>query len=510
MILAFLVGSNLLGPVSFSEAGRSADEIYKSGRHCQDRLHDSSKLQKYRENWEKCIRIFEGLLSGRPDPGLTEKSLLNVGELSEGLYRRSRNSRDLEKARSAYRDLSEKFPDGLYGKSALKRLANMDRLYPGISQQPAAVTVENVRHWIYPEYTRMVLDFDREVRFHQGPPDPAHMKIALENSRLSPKARSDLAALNDGILKRVTVRQIGPDGVEVEIDYQDLSQPPKILPLSNPDRLVIDLFTRAPSFPLPPFPPSNLTDVPPAGSATGGKKYAQALPFEIRTIVIDPGHGGRDPGAVGRSGLTEKDIVLDIGLRLRSLIRERMGKTVIMTRDTDTFIPLDDRTLIANSKNADLFISIHVNSHPSRRVRGVEVYHLGQASDRRAMVVAARENNISLKSLGSLDHSVRQILFDLGREYNLDQSRELAHHALSSIKSTLAGRFRYPITDHGVKRAPFYVLLNSNMPSILAEVSFISNVEEEKLLRKGEYRQALAESLYQGIRNYLAFTKAVS
>jgi len=102
LILVFLVGSNLLGPVSFSEAGRSADEIYKSGRHCQDRLHDSSKLQKYRENWEKCIRIFEGLLSSRPDPGLTEKSLLNVGELSEGLYRRSRNSRDLEKVERSF------------------------------------------------------------------------------------------------------------------------------------------------------------------------------------------------------------------------------------------------------------------------------------------------------------------------------------------------------------------------------------------------------------------------
>jgi N-acetylmuramoyl-L-alanine amidase len=181
-----------------------------------------------------------------------------------------------------------------------------------------------------------------------------------------------------------------------------------------------------------------------------------------------------------------------------------------MTREDDTFIPLDDRTLIANSKEADLFVSIHVNSHPKRETRGVEIYHLGESSDRHAMAVAARENNVSMQSLGNLERSVKQILFDLGREYKMDQSQTLAHFTRRSFQTTLEKQVGYDVVDHGVKRAPFYVLLNSNMPSILAEVSFISNATEEQLLRQGPYRQAIAESLFQGIRTYLASLKPVS
>jgi len=343
--------------------------------------------------------------------------------------------------------------------------------------------------------------------YRQEPSNPGTLRIRFNRTRLGPAAEKELADLGSGSLQRMTLQAAGPDSVLLSINTKGLTQAPKILPLSNPDRLVIDLFGRDPTVNPP---PAAVLDPSPPKPSGGSPAYAQTLPLDIRTIVLDPGHGGKDPGAIGRTGLTEKEVVLDIGLRLRSLIRQRMNKNVIMTRDDDTFIPLDDRTLIANSKDADLFVSIHVNSHPKRETRGVEIYHLGESSDRHAMAVAARENNVSIKSLGNLERSVKQILFDLGREYKMDQSQMLAHLTRQSFQTTLEKQYDYDVVDHGVKRAPFYVLLNSNMPSILAEVSFISNAREEQLLRQAPYRQAIAESLFQGILNYLASLKSVS
>jgi N-acetylmuramoyl-L-alanine amidase len=333
------------------------------------------------------------------------------------------------------------------------------------------------------------------------------MRITLNRTRLSPEAQRGVADLTDGLLRRITLRPTETDGIRVYINVKNLREPPKIIPLSNPDRLVIDLFgpTHADGPALPDAPDPSLPK-----TAGGGTVVAQAQPLDFKTIVIDPGHGGKDPGAIGRTGVTEKDVVLDIGLRLRSLIQQRLGIKVIMTRDDDTFISLDDRTLIANSKKADLFVSIHVNSHPQRRTRGVEIYHLGQSSDRHALAVAARENNVSMRSLDNLDRTVKQILFDLGRDYNMEQSQDLAYFTRQSFQTTLEKRYDYTVVDHGVKRAPFYVLLNSNMPSILAEVSFISNPTEEQLLRRNQYRQAIAESLFQGILAYLTALKPIS
>ena len=502
-ILILIIGGILLSPDSPSEAGRGPEELFNSGKNCQNRLLTSPKLQKLRSNWESCIRDFNALLTRYPKNRFAEKSLLTLGELYAGLYRNSKNPRDDEKSQEYYRKLISNYPD-----SASAQAARTRRAHPKEPARPAPVTtVQNIRYWVYSDYTRLVLDMDREMDYRQDPVNADTVRIRLNRTRLSPLAEKSLAALTDGLPRSITLHPAEPDSVVLSIHVKDLAKAPKILPLSNPDRLVIDLFSRnRTDDPRPPAAPDESSQ-----KTSGGRTaFAQAAPLDIRTIVLDPGHGGKDPGAIGRTGLTEKDIVLDIGLRLRSLVQERLGKKVIMTRDNDTFIPLDDRTLIANSKNADLFVSIHVNSHPQRVTRGVEIYHLGQSSDRRAMAVAARENNVSLKSLGSLDRTVKQILFNLGREYNLDQSQTLAHFTRRSFQTTLGNRYDYDVVDHGVKRAPFYVLLNSNMPSILAEVSFISNLTEEQLLRQSRYRQAIAESLFEGIRAYLSSLKPVS
>lgn len=502
--MILIVGWTLLSPDAASEARRGApEELFNAGSSCQSRLLASTKLQKSRNNWEACLREFDSLLTRYPKHPLVEKSLFGLGELYAGLYRYSRSPRDDQKSRHYYRRLIAAYPDGLPAQTARKRLEGF-----GEPLRTASVaTIQTVRHWVYPDYSRLVLDMNRDMDYRQNTTDPDALEITLNRTQIGPEAQKGIAALHDGLLWRIALRQTDPGTVLLRINIKDLMKPPKIIPLSNPDRLVIDLFGRNPTGSL--NPPGDPDDAPQKSSGAR-TAFAQSLPIGIQTIVIDPGHGGKDPGAIGRSGLTEKDVVLDIGLRLRSLIQERLNKKVIMTRSDDTFIPLDDRTLIANSKNADLFISIHVNSHPQRATRGVEIYHLGQSSDRRAMAVAARENNVSMKSLDNLEHTVKQILFDLGREYNMDQSQTLAHLTRQSFQTTIESRYNYDVVDHGVKRAPFYVLLNSNMPSILAEVSFISNPTEEQLLRQGPYRQAIAESLFQGIRTYLSALKPVS
>lgn len=498
-----LVGWILISPDSHSIAARSPETLYKTSQTCRDRLLSSPKLKKYRHNWEKCIRDFTGLVNRYPNDSLVENSLFSLGQLYSGLYRYSKNPGDLEKSVEFYHRVISDYPGRSLARAAQERLNHP----PKGNRTPPVTTVQNIRHWIYPNYTRVVLDTDRDMDYRENDPDGDLLRIMLKKTHISAEAKKDLAALNDGLLQRVTLRPSVNDGIQVIINVKNLKQTPRIIPLSNPDRLVIDLF--GPNAAGGKNPPTASEDSAESKSSDH-VAYAKALPVKIRTIVIDPGHGGKDPGAIGRTGLTEKDIVLDIGLRLRRLIQKRLNKKVIMTRDDDTFIPLDDRTLMANSKNADLFVSIHVNSHPRRSTRGVEIYHLGQSSDRRAMAVAARENNVSVQSQGHLDRTVKQILFDLGREYNIEQSQTLAYFTRQSFQTTLENRFKYHVVDHGVKRAPFYVLLNSNMPSILAEVSFISNPNEEKLLKKKKYRQGIAESLFQGIRTYLSTLEPVS
>lgn len=502
-ILIALIGWVLLSPDPYSIAGSRPENLYHAAQTCRDRLLASPPQKKFRHNWEKCIGDYHRLVNRYPQDPVAGKSLFSIGQLYAGLYRYSKNPADLDKSVESYRRLVTDFPDSSLTPAAEQRLNHSQR----VARTDPVTTIQNIRHWIYPDYTRMVLDTDRDIDFRQDQSDDEILRLTLKGTRLSPEAKKDLADMKDGLLQRVGLRSSGSDGVQVFINVKKLREPPKIIPLSNPDRLVIDLFGPAPSG--EPDPPDLPT--PSLAKSSGGPTIvAQAQSFDVRTIVIDPGHGGKDPGAIGRAGLTEKDVVLDIGLRLRSLIQERLGRKVIMTREDDTFIPLDDRTLIANSKNADLFVSIHVNSHPQRTTRGVEIYHLGQSSDRHAMAVAARENNVSIQSLDNLDRTVKQILFDLGRDYNMDQSQNLAFFTRRSFQTTLENRYDYTVVDHGVKRAPFYVLLNSNMPSILAEVSFISNPMEEKLLRQSQYRQAIAESLFQGIRSYLNAIKPIS
>jgi N-acetylmuramoyl-L-alanine amidase len=233
--------------------------------------------------------------------------------------------------------------------------------------------------------------------------------------------------------------------------------------------------------------------------AAGDRSLIRALGLKIGKIVIDPGHGGHDTGTIGPNGLLEKDLVVDVGRRLGKLLETRLGSEVVYTRKDDTFIPLETRTAIANQERADLFVSIHANSSRDPSARGVETYYLNFTSSPDALEVAARENAVSEKSIYELGDLVKKIAL----KEKIAESHEFASNVQQALQSGLALRTS-GVRDRGVKKAPFIVLIGANMPSILAEISFVSNPSDERKLQTSEYRQRIAESLYRGIAKYVS------
>ena len=237
----------------------------------------------------------------------------------------------------------------------------------------------------------------------------------------------------------------------------------------------------------------------PQPTRDGQSTLTRTLGLKIGRIVIDPGHGGHDTGTIGPTGLMEKDLCLDVALRLGKIIQQKLpGADIVYTRSDDTFIPLEERTHIANEAKADLFVSIHANSSPDHGARGVETYYLNLRGSPEAMAVAARENAVSQESIHDLEDVVKQI----ARTEKLDESKELAEDVQDSLSRRIQKSAR-PVKNRGVRKAPFVVLIGADMPSILTEISFLSNPSDEQLLKKPEHRQRVAEGLYQGMAAYL-------
>jgi len=242
--------------------------------------------------------------------------------------------------------------------------------------------------------------------------------------------------------------------------------------------------------------PASLANHEAKPTAHGEQTLIRALGLKIGKIVVDAGHGGHDVGTIGPDGLTEKALVLDVALRFGKLLENRMGAEVVYTRDDDTFVPLETRTAIANKEQADLFISIHANSSREPEARGVETYYLNFTSSADALEVAARENAVSEKSIHELQDLVKKIAL----KEKIEESREFAADVQQSLWSTAGKGTR----NRGVKKAPFIVLIGANMPSILAEISFLSNPGDEQKLETPEYRQKIAEALYRGVAKYVS------
>jgi len=351
-------------------------------------------------------------------------------------------------------------------------------IFPSFSDSSGTMELKGIRYWSSPEYTRVVIDLTGTVEYSQNHLiNPDRLYFDLQNTTILKDIVTSVPIGND-ILKTVRAGQFTCDTVRVVLDLKNLLHFNAFI-LEDPARLVIDVY---------------------------GKKKTEA-PDAIsikKRIVVDPGHGGHDPGAVGLYGLYEKDVVLDIALKLKDILSENPLYEVFLTRKTDIYIPLEERTAIANKKNADLFISIHANASPQRKAKGIETYLLNWTDNEEANRVAARENKISLKKMQQMNRQIDEIggiLGDLERQMKRDESVNLANQIQKSIIKTLDNR-----EDLGVKWAMFFVLLGARMPSVLVEVSFISNPEEEKLLSHPPYRLQIAQAIADGVNRYFTST----
>ena len=258
-----------------------------------------------------------------------------------------------------------------------------------------------------------------------------------------------------------------------------------------------------PTLPAPPAPPLASTPLP-SKSTAGGLSIARQLGLGVSRIVIDPGHGGHDPGAKGK-GVTEAELVLDIALRVEKMLEKLPGVDVILTRRSDDFIPLPERTAIANREGADLFLSIHANASRNAAARGIETYFLNFAMNPEAEAVAARENATSTLAMGEMPDIVKAIALN----NKVDESRDFATHVQRAMFERLRTSNK-TLKDLGVKQAPFVVLIGATMPSVLAEISFVTNPQEARLLKGNAYRQKIAESLFNAIRKYQTSLKGAA
>jgi N-acetylmuramoyl-L-alanine amidase len=330
-----------------------------------------------------------------------------------------------------------------------------------------------------------------------GPTDDA-----VEEEKLPSTAREKTRAPAQAAAATANVS--GPKKTVVEADDSDNDTPATVAKLDPPEVVSVPAKSPAKVAKTPAKGKSKIADAFPdvreaSPTASGDRSLIRALGLKIGKIVIDPGHGGHDTGTIGPNGLEEKDLVLDVGRRLGKLLQGRLGADVVYTRKDDTFIPLETRTSIANQEQADLFVSIHANSSRDADARGVETYYLNFTSSAEALDVAARENAASDKSIHELQDLVKKIAL----KEKIEESREFASNVQHALHSGLAAKSP-GIRDRGVKKAPFIVLIGANMPSILAEISFVSNPGDERRLRTADYRQRIAESLYRGISKYVS------
>jgi len=364
---------------------------------------------------------------------------------------------------------------------------------------PRAV-VKEIRHWSNPSYTRVVISLDRKAAYapHLLKKDPKINKpwrrlyIDIKGARLGPGIHRAIH-IDDGLLKKARAGQYDRDTVRVVLDTESIEDY-KIFPLSDPFRIVIDVTGGKGALPAAGRASTAKKPVP----STEGASLREQLGLKVRTIVIDAGHGGRDPGAVGKRGLKEKTVTLKIARMLKARLKKDLDAKIILTRKTDVYIPLEERTAIANSRDADLFISIHINSSPRRAASGVETYILNISNNDEAKRVAARENATSTRSASDLEY----ILSDLIKTVNNNDSARLAESVHGRLVSSLKSRYS-KIRSNGVKGAPFYVLVGTKMPSILVEASFISNPREERRLRDQRYLRTVVDGIAEGVIRYI-------
>lgn len=556
LLLIFLAASFLAGSEAICKTSNRPAVLLEKADRCRSALYRSQKRKKYRHNWLRCTRRYERIYTRYPKSSQAPLALYHSARLYTGLYRYSGRTKYLDKAVSLYRRIVNsymgnsladdaqyrigeifykykknasrayveflkvevKFPSGDMRRRAKKML---DRLSVILSRRerntskgahapsrPKLVSVKDIRYWSTPNYTRVVVDLDSRVKYqyHLLKADPNLSKprrfyLDLKNASISSQIDQTIA-IKDDLLKRARAGQHTRDTVRVVLDMESIGQY-KVFPLYDPFRIVVDV--RRSERPgskvgsrLPPKKRTPRKGIRKAKGQVDEVSLARQLGLNVRRVVIDPGHGGRDPGCHARGGIEEKDIAMNIAKLLAKKLRKELGCEVFLTRTKDIYLPLERRTAIANMKKADLFISLHVNAHKKRGVHGLETYFLNIATDERAVMVAARENATSEKNISDL----QSILKDLMLNTKIYESSRLAHHIQKGMVSRVARKYKR-VKDLGVKQAPFYVLIGADMPAVLVETGFLTNRGEKKRLLSKKYQERVAEGIAKGISTYI-------
>lgn len=532
------------GKVRSSQADPTKDK-YVSAESCYHKLRESPNNQKYRDQWLACIDQFQAVYRHDPSGPRAAVGLYMSATLYQELYKRSSKESDKQEAIAAFKRIVAQYPRSQYRKGAddalrillpsespqiaveaqenkkpdeaktavdevateIEKAATYPAPAAGEDKPPEgqSVTVKGLRFWSNPSYTRIVVDADGEATYthkllKQDPSiqKPQRLYVDLDKCKLGADL-DKVIPINDNLLSDVRAGQYAPDSVRVVVDIKSF-ETYKIFSLKNPFRIVIDVWGKELK------PAEVLEQTEQKSSKLPPSALARQLVLGVSRIVVDPGHGGRDFGAPGYAkGVHEKDVVLKIARRLAKKIQEELHCEVFLTRNSDSNLTLEERTAIANTKNADLFISIHTNASRDRRAYGIETYFLNLATDEDAIMVAARENATSTKNISDL----QTILTDLMQNAKINESSRLAVR----VQESLYGRLRQhysQVKDKGVKKAPFYVLLGARMPSILIETAFISNARECERLIDPDYQDRMCEAIIEGIRKYIQDTSPVA
>jgi len=532
----------------------SAKILLRNAGECTKKLYQSKAKKKYRHNWESCIKRYEKTYKTYPGTDEAAQALFAACKLWTNLYGYSGRNSDIDTAVSLYRKMVEKYkahrladdaqyrlglifykykkdPKQAYveflkveikfpkGDAKIKASQMMDKLERFLGKKRLVqgsvkrakskinklIMVKDIRHWSTPTYTRVVVDLENPVRYKKhlikkdpGLKKPRRLFVDLQNSCISKEIESSIL-IKDGLLRRARAAQHDKETVRVVLDIDNM-EGYRIFHLYDPFRIVVDVQGKEQK------EKSIKTVVAQRSHKEKAKKegkqegisLAKQLGLGVKKIVIDAGHGGKDPGAIGRNGLREKDVVLKLANLVAERVRSDLHCQVILTRRSDVFLPLEKRTAIANMKGADLFISLHANAHKNRRLQGLETYILNIALDEESMNVAARENATSTKNISDL----QMILNDLMLNTKINESSRLAKFVHNGLVKELRKKYKI-VKNRGVRQAPFYVLIGAEMPAILVEIGYITNTTENRRLKSVSYLKNAASGIVKGIDLYI-------
>lgn len=535
-----------------------ASALLEKADRSKKALFGSAKKKRYRHNWLKCAAQYKAVYDRYPKSPSAVRALYKAADLYTRLYKYSNKSKDLNTAIALYRKLvagygdhfladdaqykigeiyysikkdpsqayveflkvDVRFPKGDMrpgAKKMLDKLAvtlNRNKKRKNSAKGPASekqqATVKNIRYWSTPNYTRVVIDVASPVKYEHhllkadpGRQKPRRLYLDLHNARVSKRIDS-VVPIKDDLLQKARAGQHTENTVRVVLDTEKLVGY-NVFHLYDPFRIVVDVRgfeKRKKQSPQKPVQSTKKRKVRRGVRITEKPdqtiSLARQLGLNVNRIVIDPGHGGKDPGCETHRKYKEKNITLALAKRLASRLKKEIGCKVFLTRNKDVFLSLEQRTAIANMKKADLFISLHVNAHKDTRIHGLETYFLNMATDQRAVMVAARENATSEKNISDL----QTILNDLMMNTKIRESSRLAHQVQKGMVGGAAKRYK-KIRSLGVKQAPFYVLIGAQMPAVLVEVGFLSNRTERKRLMNKAYQERLAVGICDGIKCYI-------